>query len=187
MKKSASTLEFAILGLLSRQPQSGYDLRKAFATNLRYYSDSPGSVYPALRRLEARRRIAVADPPRRTANSRGRQTFRLTDAGKAALLAWLKQPAGKDASRNLSELMLRFAFMDLNVPRSTTLRFLNELGDALATRAKELRQRYKAMSSRMKVNTGLLSFEAWIVSVEGYVRWARRAHGRLSGKSQRVS
>jgi DNA-binding PadR family transcriptional regulator len=52
---SASTLEFALTGLLRQKPQSGYDLRKTFTdTAMRHYSDSPGSIYPAMRRLQAR-------------------------------------------------------------------------------------------------------------------------------------
>src|SRR5258708_31023457 len=57
MKNAGSTasteslLGFAILGMLHARPQSGYDLRKAFvATPMRLFSDSPGAIYPALRR-----------------------------------------------------------------------------------------------------------------------------------------
>ena len=55
MKKFASTLEMAMLGLMKQKQHSGYDLRKTFATTaMRHYSDSPGSIYPVLRRIEAR-------------------------------------------------------------------------------------------------------------------------------------
>jgi len=41
--------------LLWQSPRSGYDLRKFFsATPMMSFSDSPGAIYPALRRLEQR-------------------------------------------------------------------------------------------------------------------------------------
>jgi DNA-binding PadR family transcriptional regulator len=41
--KTASPLEFALIGLLRHRAQSGYDLRKTFIdTAMRHYSDSPG-------------------------------------------------------------------------------------------------------------------------------------------------
>jgi DNA-binding PadR family transcriptional regulator len=56
MKPQGPTpLEYAVLGLLHQSEQSGYDLRKVFAaTALGNYSSSPGTVYPALKRLEKR-------------------------------------------------------------------------------------------------------------------------------------
>jgi DNA-binding PadR family transcriptional regulator len=48
------SLGYALLGLLQK-PSSGYDLRKVFSsTSMKTYSDSPGAIYPALRRLEHR-------------------------------------------------------------------------------------------------------------------------------------
>src|ERR1700675_3621423 len=86
---NSSTLEMALLGLLGQKPQSGYDLRKTFATTaMRHYSDSPGSIYPALRRLESRGLIASASADDgRAPDARRRQEFALTQAGKGTLIA----------------------------------------------------------------------------------------------------
>src|ERR1039458_8829965 len=92
---SASTLEFVLTGLLRQKPQSGYDLRKAFTTTaMRHFSDSPGSIYPALKRLNARGRLS-SEPaaPSQPENRRGRQVFDLTAAGDAALIERLGLPA----------------------------------------------------------------------------------------------
>jgi len=49
-------LGYALLGLLHQKERSGYDLRKVFThTPVKHFSDSPGAIYPALRRLERRR------------------------------------------------------------------------------------------------------------------------------------
>ena len=120
---SASTLEMALFGLLRQKAQAGYDLRKTFTeTAMRHYSDSPGSIYPALRRLQMRGWIE-AEPK----DSRGREVFHLSAEGVTAFLEWLSRDVSReDVVFRVAELMLRFAFMDGNVPRSTTIRFLEQ-------------------------------------------------------------
>ena len=113
--KNTSTLEYALIGLLRQKAQSGYDLRKTFVeTAMRHYSDSPGSIYPALRRL-ARKGLIEAEPKDR----RGREVFHLTAAGVEALLEWLGQGVTRDSVvLGVKELMLRFAFMGLAMCRA---------------------------------------------------------------------
>ncbi len=184
---SASTLEMALTGLIKYKPQSGYDLRKTFATTaMRHYSDSPGSIYPALRRLEGRGWIAAeARTQGEEENRRGRQVFRLTDEGGEALIEWLGRPVTRDdAVFRMPELMLRFAFMDSNVPRSTALRFLEEFEQMLGSYAAELRADFARMAAAMPVNTGLLAFQSGIEGIEAQLNWARQARARLAEESQ---
>ena len=182
-----SALELALIGLLRQQPQSGYDLRKTFAsTAMRHFSDSPGSIYPALRRLEARGWIAAdLRAGRHTENRRGRQVFHLTAAGDAALIERLSLPVTRDdVIWRMQELMLRFAFMDGNVPRSTALRFLDEFEQAMGAYVADLRIDHKRMSSAMPLNTGLLAFQSGIEAMEAQLAWARRARSRLAEEAR---
>jgi DNA-binding PadR family transcriptional regulator len=189
MKTSHSTLEMALLGLVAQKPQSGYDLRKTFATTaMRHYSDSPGSIYPALRRLEARGWIETTAETAEPANPRRKQNYRLTGSGKSALIAWLKLPVSADDVRmRQPELMLRFAFMDGNVPRSTTVQFLDQFARELAVYAAESRTKWnemrdlvaKAMPGRVPIHTGLLAFESGIEGMEAQLSWARKARAQL--------
>ena len=49
---SVSRLGYAILGLLKDRALSGYDVRQEFTSSpMGHYSDSPGAIYPALKRL----------------------------------------------------------------------------------------------------------------------------------------
>lgn len=182
-----STLELALLGLLRQKPQSGYDLRKTFATTaMRHFSDSPGSIYPALRRLEARSWIA-ADPQvgNDPENRRGRQVFGLTPAGITVLVEWLERPVTRDdVLWRMPEVMLRFAFMDTNVPRSTALRFLSEFELALGAYVAELRIDLERMSSKVPINTGLLAFQSGIEGFEAQLSWARKARARLAEEAR---
>jgi PadR family transcriptional regulator AphA len=80
--------EYAILGMLSLRPMSGYDIRKTVPESIRYFwSESYGHIYPALKRLEARK---LVERPRGAQKGRaGRQVYALTQAGRRELQEWL--------------------------------------------------------------------------------------------------
>jgi DNA-binding PadR family transcriptional regulator len=179
--RAKSALEFALIGLIAQQAQSGYDLRKTFATTaMRHYSDSPGSIYPALKRLEARGWIEAVPGRTEQDDPRKRQLFALTTDGLEALLTWLRQPVTRDdAIFRVAELMLRFAFMDGNVPRATTIRFLREFERELAAYAAESRGKLEEMRSNIPLHTGVLAYESGIEVMELQVSWARRTRERL--------
>ena len=172
-----SDLELALLGLVRQRPQSGYDLRKTFATSaMRHYSDSPGSIYPALRRLQNRNLIAVDESASSPAERRGRTVFAITPAGNELLVAILRQPVTRDdVIWHALALMLRFAFMDGNVPRAVAREFLSRFEAELALYVAELRQNLDAMLAFAPVNTGLLAFQCGIEGMEAQLGWARRA------------
>jgi DNA-binding PadR family transcriptional regulator len=179
--KTNSTLEYALIGLIGQKPQSGYDLRKTFTTTgMRHYSDSPGSIYPALKRLLARGWIAAVPGSAEQDDPRKRQLFALTEAGKEALVTWLNQPVTRDdVIFRSSELMLRFAFMDGNVPRTVTIQFLSDFEREQANYAAESRGKLEEMRSKFPVHTGVLAYEAGIEGMENQVSWARRSRQQL--------
>ncbi|WP_222195717.1 PadR family transcriptional regulator [Modestobacter italicus] len=85
-------LEFAILGLLQQSPMHGYELRKELASVLGgLRSISYGSLYPALKRLQAAGLIASEDPVPRAllpadapalTGRRGKVVYAITAEGK---------------------------------------------------------------------------------------------------------
>lgn len=181
MKSTSSTLEHAILGILSGQPRSGYDVRQVFLTHLRYYSDSPGTIYPALRRLEARGWIEPAPAATPAGENRSRRPYSLTAAGRQQLLAWLEAPIAEgDIALRLSELFLRFTYMGVNVPRETTLRFLRDLEAGLTARAAAQRAKYDDVRKvALPHHTGVLSMLLGVETTEAQARWAAEARAML--------
>jgi DNA-binding PadR family transcriptional regulator len=171
---SPSTLGYALLGLLREQPSSGYDLRKTFSlTPLVTFSDSPGAIYPALRRLEEARLIrgTIEDG----SGLRRRKIFRVTAAGIAELRKWLNQPVVRDdVARGGDELMLRFAFMDGAVGRVAAVRFLKSLERELSSYVSTLRE-YLAEHRKEMPLSGRLALESGIRGYETRVVWARDA------------
>ena len=84
-------LRHAILGLLSRQPQSGYDLNRTFSSSIVYfwYADQ-SQIYRTLDRLEADGAISTRVIPQ--SGRPDRRVHSLTESGRAELDAWLMSP-----------------------------------------------------------------------------------------------
>jgi len=123
MARPLSSLEYGLLGLVAEGPQSGYDVRKVFATTpMRAYSDSPGSIYPALSRLSRRKLLAA----RRERTGRRRIIYVLSPRGRAVVRQWLAEPVTTtEVSRNDGTLELKLAFMSQLLPKRL-VSFLDE-------------------------------------------------------------
>ena len=172
--KNDSLLGYALLGLIHQQPQSGYDLRKIFAsTAWGTFSDSPGAIYPALRRLETRE--LVSSKVQESASLRKRRVFKITAKGLAAFKEWLKQPVtADDVIRRIPDLMVRFAFMDQTLGEKRTARFLGEFAVQIAGYIPNLQQFLESHASEMPLS-GRLALECGIQEYESRLRWARRS------------
>lgn len=172
-----STLRLAILGLLAREPLSGYDLRRIFATTpLGHFSSSPGAVYPALERLaeEGLVRGAVADP----AAARPRIVYSLTADGEAALEAQLSLAVTpEDVIWAFDHVILRFAFMD-DLDPAVVLRFLGAVRDGAEAYARQLEGVREGMLS-LPSPVPRLALEHGIRSYRSHADWARAAISEL--------
>ena len=95
---SASTVSFRhfILGLLTRQPMSGYDIRRSLKS-LSWLVGSPsfGGLYPALHALLKDGLATVEAVPRE--GKPPRKIYRITEAGKQALNDWINQSTAPSA------------------------------------------------------------------------------------------
>jgi len=97
----------AILGILSRGPQSGYDVKKVFTTiTSHFWQASYGQIYPLLKRLSAwglvRRKSEESN------RGRGKNIYSLTPQGEEALQNWLRSPVETLPWR--IEILLRLFF-----------------------------------------------------------------------------
>lgn len=96
--------DFALLGLLSIEPMSGYDIRQNFKESLNFFwNESYGQIYPALKRLLARGFITAA--PGGQNGRRERRAYSTTAKGRVHLQRWLAQPPRQQPIRD--ELLLK--------------------------------------------------------------------------------
>jgi len=166
-------LRLAILGLISMQPMSGYDLRKVFETTpMGNFSSSPGAIYPALKTLENKGWVSgVAD---KQDSLRPRLVYSLTDLGDEVLNTELDATVTRDdLIWRYDQLMLRFAFMERRGV-AKILRFLGELLTELEAYIAHLEDVHEQMTDQTTV-CGRLALEQGIEGYRANARWARRA------------
>jgi PadR family transcriptional regulator AphA len=99
--------QFALLGLLSLGPMSGYDLKQLIAWSVNHFwREGYGQIYPTLQQLEKQRLVT-----KKTQQQKGkpdRNLYSLTPAGRERLQQWLSEPASPEIPRN--ELLLKLFF-----------------------------------------------------------------------------
>lgn len=131
-----SSLGYAILGLLVDEPRTGYAVRMVFEeTAMGQYSSSPGSIYPALKRLSEEGLVEQTDGG---TSSRSTSLYNATKQGRDRFRAWLRLPiAGRDITNGMKVLMLRFAFMN-QLSRRDVIDFLRSLETGIKEYVAEL-------------------------------------------------
>lgn len=173
-----STLSLAVLGLISQQPLSGYDLRKVFSTTpMGHFSRSPGAIYPALRRMEASGWVKGSIDRKR--KLRPRQLYSLTEKGRLVLARTLKRPVTRDdIIWHMDDLMLRAAFTGSVLGREKAIAFMKELASEAEAYVASLRKHLAGISQPQMIY-GRLALEQGLGSYAATASWARRAAREL--------
>jgi len=105
MKKSKT--RFAVLGILSYGPMSGYDIKKFYEQNVAgFWSESYGQIYPILKRL-AEERLATRSVQKQEGKP-DRHIYAITGKGREELQQWLVEPTGRHIGRHETLLKLMF-------------------------------------------------------------------------------
>jgi DNA-binding PadR family transcriptional regulator len=178
-RRPLTDFEQVLLGVIAAAPCSGYGLKKMFnASPAGVYQPSPGALYPALRRLEARGLLRAENKV-----SSGRRALRLyhvTEAGRAAHLDWLRQPvAAATVATDLAQHLMRFALMEHQLGRKAVLGFLNDLAIALDSFVSGL-ERYLASGAQSSYRQAELAIEHGIAVHRASLEWARSALAELA-------
>ena len=105
MKKSKT--RFAVLGILSYGPMSGYDIKKFYEQNVAgFWSESYGQIYPILKRL-AEEELATRSVQKQEGKP-DRHIYAITGKGCEELQQWLVEPTGRHIGRHETLLKLMF-------------------------------------------------------------------------------
>jgi len=173
-----TNLEYLLLSLLHRQPASGYALRKQFATTpLGYYSDSPGSIYPALQRLKRRALLRVVKDP--APSGRRKTLFATTPKALAELRSWAHSPITLEEVRHdLPAIMLRFIISAQLFGHAAACEFLLQLGSRVQEVILEL-ESYLCGPGKAHPLFGRLAVEQGLEGYRALAAWAARAGQEL--------
>jgi len=105
--ESLSATAYVILGMVSKEPRSGYEIKAVVDNSTRFFwAASYGQIYPELKRLAEAGLVVGSDAP---TGGRRRTVYEITADGEEELKAWLRQPPSTYEMREEGLLKLFFA------------------------------------------------------------------------------
>ncbi len=172
-------IDMVILGLLSHDDLTGYDIKKQIDGSIRFFwKGSFGSIYPALSELEKEGSI------RRLKNNEngGREkiTYSITERGKEILRAWVRD---EKVSNDLKYETLMKLFFGGVESKETSLRNIELFEEQIKTDLKVL-QTYKANLEKVLDEEDHMYFYLTVLfgidTYEAYLKWCSKARKLLS-------
>ena len=184
MKENKS--KYAIMGMLSMGPMSGYDIKKSFEKSLSYFwNESYGQIYPILKKL-AKQGLATRSIKKQTGKP-DRHNYALTDKGREALQDWMVQPVGRQIGRH--EILLKL-FFGQQVSLSDNIRQVEHFRELQSQKLEEIRATEKLLKTDYKNNPAL---PYWLMTVRyglhvnrAYLRWCKEAVAILKEMEQKA-
>lgn len=169
--------KFAVLGILSWTPLSGYEIKQAYEFSAgKIWSTSYGQLYPALKELRDEG-LATVSVQRREGHPE-RKVYEITESGRAALSAWLEAPADRFQYRVEVLLKVLHGFRE---PPRVTIRQVERFREEMTARFDV----YEATRTNIEARAGG-EFDAavpyWLLTVRcgelvtrGFVDWCDEA------------
>ncbi len=136
--------KYALLGILSISPGSGYDIKKFMEQSTsNFWSESYGQIYPILKQL-VEAGLATSHTEKQEGKPE-RYMYTLTDKGFEALRQWLTEPIEHTVERN--ELLLKLFF-----GRQNSITDNIEHVQQFRTLQEQLIQKYQGIEGYLKAN-----------------------------------
>jgi DNA-binding PadR family transcriptional regulator len=167
-----SPTAYVILGMVSREARSGYEIKAAVDNSTRFFwAASYGQIYPELKRLAEAGLVAGSDSPR---GDRKRTVYAITADGEEELKDWLRKPPETAEMREEGLLKLFFAGVLPADDAAATLRAMRAHRRELGARLRELEP--KALEKdpySLIVLHGGIEFNEW------FADWCERMEARV--------
>ncbi len=176
MAKNTVNIRYLLLGLLTEQPMTGYDI-KGLLESYGWLIGSPsyGSLYPALHGLLDDGLVAVNVVSHEEKPSR--KVYRVTDAGRQALEEWINIPVVKEPSMKTFLLRLILA---KNYSREGLVAYLHHRRSQVAERHNALK---KKLQTNQKGEPGFqppLALDYGLAMAKQELKWLEKTLEQLS-------
>ena len=174
---NAKKMDVVILGLLSHESMTGYEIKKRIDSSLSFFwSGSFGSIYPTLNQLEAEGKVT-----KENISSSGREkiSYSITEEGENALKSWLEKPTEKDELRYETLLKLFFGNTSgLEGAREHIERFEEKCRTELLTLNMFAQNLEKALDNDTHKHY-YLTVKFGITTYEGYLKWCKESKEQI--------
>ncbi len=179
-------LDCVILGLLSHEELTGYEIKKRMDTTLKYFwGASYGSIYPTLSDLVSR---GLATKREDMGNKRNKLIYTITDDGRDYLRKWLKLPAEKDEIRYETLLKLFFG-NDQGAEQAIT--HIEAFQEKIEKELPYLLGTEKVLKDRIIDDTAhkyyLLTVEFGVKTYRTYLEWCEEAKKLLTDNAKHAN
>jgi len=172
-----SPTAYVILGMVSREPRSGYEIKALVDNTTRFFwAASYGQIYPELRRLSEAGLIEGMDAPR---GERKRTVYAITADGEEELKAWLREPPQTFEMREEGLLKLFFAGVLDREEAAMTLREMGEYRRGVVERLRALEPMAKEKDAEMADPFPLLVLRGGIEFNEWFADWCGRMEEQI--------
>jgi DNA-binding PadR family transcriptional regulator len=174
-----SATGYVILGMVSTEPRSGYEIKAAVDNTTRFFwAASYGQIYPELKRLSEARLIEGVDASR---GDRKRTVYAITADGEAELKDWLRKPPETSEMREEGLLKLFFSGVLKPAEAVETLRSMRRHRLDLAARLRSL----EPDKAEGKDPYPLIVLRGGIEFNEWFADWCERMESQLLTSAQK--
>ena len=177
--------KYAILGMLSIAPMSGYDIKKRVEESIsNFWTESYGQIYPILKSVVAEK--LVTKTVEKGSGKPDRHVYSLTELGRKELQRWLGEGVTPKVERN--ELLLKLFFgeevtFDINIRHVEQFRELQ----------RGLLERYSAIEADIQAtHKGNPNLPYWLLTVRygqhvsrALLDWCNEALAKLNSMAKK--
>lgn len=171
--ESLSPTAYVILGMVRKEPRSGYEIKSIVDNTTRFFwAASYGQIYPELKRLSEAGLVVGSDAP---TGGRRRTVYGITADGEQELVAWLRQPPVTFEMRE--EGLLKLFFADA-LPRTEALEILRAMRAHRLDAHEKLRQ-MEPMAAEKEDPFPLLVLRGGLEFTEWFAEWCERMEAQI--------
>jgi DNA-binding PadR family transcriptional regulator len=172
MARRSSSSQEVLLGLLTVEPMSGYDLGQSIRASIGFFwNESYGQIYPNLKKLAAAGLVTA-----KTEKQKGkpdRQVYSITPRGRARLEKWLAVEPQPEVPRN--ELLLKLFFGTQAGPE-TVIGYVERMAQSNKAFLEKFRQIERELLAQMgrypDVPYWRMAARFGQLELEAHLRWA---------------
>lgn len=173
-------IDAVILGLLSHEELTGYDIKKRIDSHIKYFwKGSFGSIYPALSAMESAGLVKRA----KNGDSSGRREkikYAITDIGRDFLQEWLEDTRCTNDLKYETILKLYFG---ANAATEISIKIINQFEYEIEGELRILKLFRKNLETALEERAHVYFYITvcfGIETYEAYLRWCRLAREMLT-------